>query len=59
MTIEQVLAAYKSWCGYQEHFNCHKQMREMDIYFYGLFGIWVHHKKPKRKELNHAELLCG
>ena len=48
MTMEQVLSAYQSWYGYQKHFDCHKALREMDKYFFSLFGVWVKHKKKHK-----------
>lgn len=49
MTLDQVLCAYQSWYGYQQHFDCHKALREMDKYLFRLFGIWVRHKKQHKK----------
>lgn len=48
MTVQQVLCAYQSWYGYQQHFNCHNALRNMDKYLFSMFGVWVKHKKPKR-----------
>lgn len=62
MTMDQIIASYNSWYGYQQHFNCHTQLRDMDKFFFGMFGIWLRHKKHKkhkRKEHRNAELLCG
>lgn len=51
MTIRQVLCAYQSWYGYQQHFNCHKALREMDKYFFSLFGVWMKHEKRHKNKV--------
>lgn len=48
MTLEQVLCAYQSWYGYQQHFHCHAALRSMDKLVYAMFGVWVKHRKRKR-----------
>lgn len=48
MNMQQVLSAYNSWYGYQQHFNCRNALRKMDQYFFSLFGIWVKHKKKHK-----------
>ena len=45
MTFEQINTCYQSWYGYQAHFDAHKALRNMDKYFYSLFGKWPKHKK--------------
>ena len=48
MNMEQIEASYKSWYGYQQHFHAHRSLREMDKYFFNLYGVWITHKRKRR-----------
>lgn len=41
---------YESWRGYINYFDAHKTIREMDKYFYSLFGIWPTRKRDQKKQ---------
>ncbi len=51
MSMDEIIQSYQSWYGYQKHLDCHNALRDMDKRFYDTFGMWVKHKKKrKRKE---------
>lgn len=52
MTLEQVERNYNSWRGYVSKTDCHKALRDMDKYYYELFGKWPTQKKKKRKKVH-------
>ena len=56
MTFEQVNTCYQSWYGYQSHFDAHRALRNMDKYFYSLFGRWPKHKKGGK---HHGQCIHG
>ena len=48
MSMDQIIASYQSWYGYQNHFNAYRSLRRMDSYFYNLFNTWPNHGKRRR-----------